>query len=280
MREVKLAKTAGFCFGVKKAVDIVYEQAQKIDNKVYTLGPIIHNDEVVKDLKKKGVEVINNTDELKSEGTLIIRSHGIGREAFEKCELSGMKIVDATCPFVKKIHRIVQKEVEKKRKVIIIGNPDHPEVIGIKGWGNEETIAINSYEDFVNLNILKSEKISVVAQTTYNYNKFQEIVDKIRVLVYDINCFNTICNATQERQLEARAIAADVDTMLVIGDKNSSNTSKLVEICKQECDNTIFIQTLDDLNPKDLLSVRSVGITAGASTPKHIIEEVQINVRS
>lgn len=282
MKEIKVAKTAGFCFGVKKAVNMVYEEALKNKTKVYTYGPIIHNEVVVKDLENKGVSVIHEEDDISTleKGTIIIRSHGIGRQVQEKLEKAGMEIIDATCPFVKKIHRIVQEECEKSRKVVIIGNPTHPEVEGIRGWGDEETVAVKDYESFAELNIPKGRKISVVAQTTYNFNNFEKIIDKIKFIGYDIRCFNTICNATQERQVEAEEIASEVDAMIVVGGKNSSNTAKLVEICNKSCRNTIFIQTLDDLDTKKLVSVRSVGITAGASTPKHIIEEVQNNVRS
>ncbi len=282
MKEIKVAKSAGFCFGVEKAVKTVYKEIEEKSGRVYTLGPIIHNERVVADLDSKGVEVIDNIDDIsnKPPGTLIIRSHGVSRKVHEVCLASAMRVVDATCPYVKKIHRIVANECEKGHKVVIIGNPSHPEVEGIKGWGDDATVAIESYEDFVKLHIEKRLKLSIVAQTTYNYNKFKEILDKIKVLEYDITCFNTICNATQERQSEAKAIASEVDTMIVVGGKHSSNTAKLVDICKGRCSSTIFIQTLDDLNPDDLISAKSVGITAGASTPKHIIEEVQNHVRS
>lgn len=284
MKKIIKAKSAGFCFGVQKAVEKVYNEADK-GNRVYTLGPIIHNQEVIKDMKSKGVELIDDESlsEFKSKDekdTIIIRSHGISKKMYDLCKKSGSTIVDATCPFVKKIHRIVEKRANAGDIVIIIGTPTHPEVIGIKGWGNEKTFAIENFEEFKKLNLSKDTNITIVAQTTYNYIKFKEILEKIKNLGYSINCFNTICNATHERQSEATNIAKNVDAMIVIGDKSSSNTSKLVEICKKECNNTIFIQTLADLDKKALEEVHSVGITAGASTPKHIIEEVQNNVRS
>ena len=277
--KVELAKSAGFCFGVEKAVNTVYEEAKKGNDIVYTLGPIIHNEEVVKDMKKRGVEAVKIED-LASlpKGTVIIRSHGVSREIFNFVKRSGHRVVDATCPFVKKIHAIVQSG--KGKTVVIIGNPEHPEVMGIRGWGDENTYAVENIEQFINLGLKKDEEIIIVAQTTFNHKKFQEIIDKISILGYDVRCFNTICNATQERQAEAKKIASNVDAMIVIGDKKSSNTGKLVEICQEECKNTFFIQTLEDLNYDALLSVDSVGITAGASTPKHIIEEVQNIVRS
>ena len=279
--KVELAKSAGFCFGVEKAVNTVYEEAKKENEIVYTLGPIIHNEEVVKDMKKRGVEAVKIED-LASlpKGTVIIRSHGVSREVYNFVKHSGHRVVDATCPFVKKIHAIVSVQSGKDKTVVIIGNPDHPEVMGIKGWGDKNTYAVENIEQFINLGLKKDEEIIMVAQTTFNHKKFQEIIDKISLLGYDVRCFNTICNATQERQAEAKKIASNVDAMIVIGDKKSSNTGKLVEICQEECKNTVFIQTLEDLNYDALLSVDSVGITAGASTPKHIIEEVQNIVRS
>ena len=279
--KVELAKSAGFCFGVEKAVNTVYEEAKKENEIVYTLGPIIHNEEVVKDMKKRGVEAVKMED-LASlpKGTVIIRSHGVSREVYNFVKQSGHRVVDATCPFVKKIHAIVSVQSGKGKTVVIIGNPEHPEVMGIKGWGDENTYAVENIEQFINLGLKKDEEIIIVAQTTFNHKKFQEIIDKISLLGYDVRCFNTICNATQERQAEAKKIASNVDAMIVIGDKKSSNTGKLVEICQEECKNTVFIQTLEDLNYDALLSVDSVGITAGASTPKHIIEEVQNIVRS
>ena len=279
--KVELAKSAGFCFGVEKAVNTVYEEAKKNDEIVYTLGPIIHNEEVVKDMKRRGVEAVNIED-LNSlpKGTVIIRSHGVSKDVYNFVKYSGHRVVDATCPFVKKIHAIVSVQSGKKKTVVIIGNPKHPEVMGIKGWGDENTYAVENIDQFINLNLKKDEEIVIVAQTTFNHKKFQEIIDKISLLGYDVRCFNTICNATQERQAEAKNIASNVDAMIVIGDKKSSNTGKLVEICQEECKNTVFIQTLEDLNYDALLSVDSVGITAGASTPKHIIEEVQNIVRS
>ena len=280
--EVIVAKTAGFCFGVERAVNKVYEQINKQDGRpIYTYGPIIHNEEVVKDLEKKGVQVIETEDELRQlkEGIVIIRSHGVGRHIYDLLEENQIEIVDATCPFVKKIHRIVKEENEKGRRVIIIGNEKHPEVEGIKGWAGADTIVVESEKQIEKLTIDPEEKLSIVSQTTFNYKKFQDLVEKFLKKGYDISVLNTICNATQERQSEARRIASEVDAMIVIGGKSSSNTQKLYEICRRECENTYYIQTVDDLEPESVSSVRSVGITAGASTPKNIIKEVHTKVR-
>lgn len=280
MKVIK-AKTAGFCFGVKRAVDTVYEQADTCGGPIYTYGPIIHNEEVVKDLESRGVSVIRSEEELENvtEGTVIIRSHGVEKRICDKLLGKGLRIVDATCPFVKKIHNIVEKESAEGKYILIIGNPDHPEVIGIRGWAGSNVSVIQNADDIEKVDFSKNKKICVVSQTTFNYNKFQDLVEIIKKKSYDISVLNTICNATKERQTEARSIAESVDAMIVIGDKHSSNTQKLYEICRNACNNTYYIQTLDDLDLNQLGSVETVGITAGASTPNNIIEEVQNNVR-
>lgn len=280
--EVKVAKTAGFCFGVKRAVEKVYEQIKESpDEKIYTYGPIIHNEEVVGDLEKKGVSIINSKEELKKlkKGIIIIRSHGVDKEVYDIADSNNLKIVDATCPFVLKIHKIVEKEKNNGSHIIIIGNSSHPEVQGIKGWSGEGTTVIGSEEEARNFSMEKPKKICIVSQTTFNYNKFKYLVEIISKKRYDINVLDTICNATHERQAEAKEIAANVDSMIVIGGKNSSNTQKLYEICSRECSSTYYIQTLEDMNLCELQSSSCVGITAGASTPNYIIEEVHNNVR-
>ncbi|MBD5444713.1 MAG: 4-hydroxy-3-methylbut-2-enyl diphosphate reductase [Lachnospiraceae bacterium] len=278
--EVILADNAGFCFGVKRAVDTVYEQA-KSGERIYTYGPIIHNEEVVADLRKKGVGVIESEEELENikEGCVVIRSHGLPENICEKIKRQGLKCVDATCPFVKRIHEIVRKESEAGKQIVIIGNPGHPEVEGIKGWCRTPAIVIESIEEAQNFSYDGEKDICVVSQTTYNYNNFQYLVEIIEQKGYNVIVVNTICNATEVRQAEAAKIAAQVDIMIVIGGNHSSNTRKLYEICMKECQNTYFIQTLDDLHLELPKSVRLVGITAGASTPNNIIEEVQNYVR-
>ncbi len=280
MKVIK-AKTAGFCFGVKRAVDTVYEQVDVCDGPIYTYGPIIHNEEVVKDLESKGVVVLRTEEELDNveNGTVIIRSHGVEKRIYDKLEAKGLRVVDATCPFVKKIHNIVRKESAEGKYILIIGNPDHPEVIGIRGWAGEHAAVIRNADDIENIDFSKNRKICVVSQTTFNYNKFKDLVEIIKKKSYDSSVLNTICNATKERQTEAESIAESVDAMIVIGDKHSSNTQKLFEICRKACNNTYYIQTLGDLDLNQLGSVETVGITAGASTPNNIIEEVQNNVR-
>ncbi len=280
---VELAKTAGFCFGVKRAVDTVYQQIEQYrGEKIFTYGPIIHNEEVIKDLRSHGVEVLNDEEELKTADAdvVVIRSHGVAKYIYDILEERGITCVDATCPFVKKIHKIVAEKSAEGSYIVIVGNGEHPEVQGIRGWAGEQVTVVQTPEDAERFELPdKDQKVCIVAQTTFNYNKFKELVEIISKKSYDIVVLNTICNATKERQTEARQIAARVDAMVVIGDKRSSNTQKLFEICKEECLNTYYIQTLDDLDINQLRSVESVGITAGASTPNKIIEEVQNNVR-
>lgn len=278
--EVIVAKTAGFCFGVERAVEKVYQQTEN-NKKIYTYGPIIHNEQVVKDLEQKGVTVLNSLEEIKTvkDGTIILRSHGVSEEVCARIEEEGLECIDATCPFVKRIHKTVEKESLNGRKIIIIGNDGHPEVEGIKGWSRTPSVVIESEEEARNFVAKEGERLCIVSQTTFNYNKFQELVEIFQKKGYDILVVNTICNATEERQTEAKMIASQVDAMIVIGSAHSSNTQKLFEICERECENTYFIQTLDDLNLDLPKSVRLVGITAGASTPNNIIEEVQNYVR-
>ena len=280
MKEVILAKSAGFCFGVKRAVDTVYEQTGK--KNVYTFGPIIHNEEVVKDLEKKGVFVINTMEELDdiTEGTVIIRSHGVSSAVYEALRKKGVEIVDATCPFVLKIHNIVKQESANGKQIVIIGNEKHPEVEGIMGWSKTQVHVVDTVEKAQNLQLDPQREVCIVSQTTFNYNKFKELVEIISEKGYNIIIRNTICNATEERQTEAREIAKRVDAMIVVGGSSSSNSRKLYEICKNECKDTYYIQTLNDLDMTSLGKADCIGITAGASTPNNIIQEVYTNVRT
>ena len=278
--EIRLAESAGFCFGVKRAVDKVYEQIET-GKTIYTYGPIIHNEEVVRDLEQKGVRVIETKEELEqlTEGTVVIRSHGVSKDIYDILEQKGLECIDATCPFVKRIHRVVEKESLAGKEIIVVGNPSHPEVQGIVGWCQGPVTVLETPEEAMEYTPKEGQNLCIVAQTTYNYKKFQYIVEIFEKKGYNDSVVNTICNATEERQTQARAIAKEADVMIVIGGKHSSNTRKLYEICSRECANTYFIQTLDDLHLELPKSVRLVGITAGASTPNKLIEEVQNYVR-
>ncbi len=275
--EVILAKTAGFCFGVQRAVDSVNKEIENTDSPLYTYGPIIHNQEVIRNFESKGVKVINENDDLGAvpNGRIIIRSHGISRAEHEKLLNNGFEVIDATCPFVLKIHKYVDKYSNDGYFVIIVGNDKHPEVEGIKGWCNGPHLVAASPEELDFDKIPKDRKLCIVSQTTFRQEKFQELVEIITKNSYDVTVLNTICSATEERQTEAAKLAAEVDTMIVVGSNNSSNTQKLYDICSNKCKKTIFVQTADELDLKGVDAEDKIGITAGASTPKYIIKEVQ-----
>ena len=278
--KVKLADCAGFCFGVKRAVDMVYEQIKNGKN-IYTYGPIVNNEEVVRELSEQGVKVLESREELMelSEGSVIIRAHGVPEKIIRILREKNLECIDATCPFVKRIHNIVEKESGEGRHIVIVGNAGHPEVEGIVGWCKGPVTVLKDLEKAEKFRPPEGEKLCVVAQTTYNYNKFHNIVEILEKKGYNSIVVNTICNATEERQCSAKALAAEADVMIVIGGRHSSNTRKLYEICAEECAHTYFIQTLDDLHLELPKAVRLVGITAGASTPNKLIEEVQRHVR-
>ena len=280
--KINQAKTAGFCFGVKRAVDKVYELLEEGKGPIYTLGPLIHNEEVVSELTKRGVRVIETPMEADTDkpGIIVIRSHGVAKKVYEQIEETGLTCIDVTCPFVKKIHRIVERESKAGRHIVIIGDAEHPEVQGIRGWCENESTVLQTVEDVTKFLDAPPQRLCIVSQTTFNYNKFKELVEILKEKLYDRIVINTICNATEERQTEAKEIAKSVDAMIVIGGKHSSNTQKLYEICKEECKSTYYIQTLDDLDLESFQSTSCVGITAGASTPNNIIEEVSKHVRN
>ena len=278
--EVIVAEHAGFCFGVERAVRIVSDLAEEGVTPLYTYGPIIHNETVVEELAEKGVRILNAEEELDTAepGTVVIRSHGVSRAVQAHMEARGFTVVDATCPFVKKIHRLVEQAGEEGKQVLITGDKAHPEVQAICGWCRTEPTVIDEFEKCPNLST--NSDLFVVSQTTFNEKKFKEIVEKIIKNGYNATVVNTICNATQTRQREAEALASTVDAMIVIGGSQSSNTKKLYEICKAHCGKTYYIRTLVDLRHQGFQPVRCVGVTAGASTPKKIIEEVQTYVRN
>ncbi len=268
--EIILAKSAGFCFGVKRAVDYAYSKAGKGD--IYTYGPIIHNKEVTGDLDKKGVHVIENLDDVKS-GEIIIRSHGVPPSVYEALEKRGLEYTDCTCPFVKKIHNIVKDNYNKGKRIIIVGNKSHPEIIGINGWCKNSAITINSLEEAENADIEKGVDYALVVQTTFQTDVFESIIACLNKKSDNIEIFRTICSATGDRQKEAVEIAKVADQMIVLGDKSSSNTRKLYEISKKYCKNVYLCERICDLELQKIKNNGTMGITAGASTPSVIIKE-------
>ncbi len=290
-RSVTVAKSAGFCFGVQRAVDRVFALSEGTHEPVYTLGPIIHNEDVVAKLASRGVQVINSVEELASvtRGTIVIRSHGVSKEINDRLtalsEQSGgaVTIADATCPFVKKIHRLVHERSKAGDHIVLCGDATHPEVQGIVGWCEGNATVISTAEEAEKTAREAhdaGESVCLAAQTTFHYTKFKDFVEIFRKIGYNANdsAVNTICNATEERQTEARALARRCDAMIVIGSANSSNTRKLYEIAAEECAHTYYVQSVRDLDLTPLQTFRCVGITAGASTPRYIIEEVHVKM--
>lgn len=274
---IKKAESAGFCFGVNRAIKMVEELLDK-NYKVCTLGPIIHNMEVVRELEQRGCRPVNSVDELKEGEILVIRSHGVPRSVIDELEKMGTDYKDATCPFVKKIHKTVSSADPENDVVLIAGNNKHPEVCGIIGHCKAECHTFNKEEelDEVLSIILKTnnKQVLVVAQTTFDTKEWKKCIKKIKKLCTNAKIFDTICNATSVRQTEADAIAATSDFMIVIGDRHSSNTGKLFDICKKQCLNTVLIETASELDYSKVRSAKNIGVTAGASTPARIIKEV------
>ena len=268
--EIKVAKYAGFCFGVDRAVKSSFEL--DYDGNIYTMGELIHNSTVIEQLKKKGIRAINNLDELKEGDCVIIRAHGIGKKIYDDLNALNVKILDATCPYVKRIHEIVRKEYEAGNRIVIVGDSKHPEVIGINGWCEGKALIISDEKEAEQLPYF-DEKAVVVSQTTFKRTKYEDICEVLKKKFAFVLKFDTICNATVQRQSEAEKLSREVDVMIVIGGKNSSNTQKLFEICKENCPETYLIENADELPLFDK-NVRTVGITAGASTPETVIKEV------
>ncbi len=271
--KIYIADHAGFCFGVKRAVEIAENTLSQLDQdeKIYSLGPLVHNPQVVEKFNKKGLKVIDNTEELDN-GKVIIRSHGISGNLQKRLEDKNLELIDGTCPYVKAVHNKVKSYHEKGYKIVIIGDKNHPEVIGINGWCNDEGIVINSEEEANNMP--NYDKICIVSQTTNTQEKFQKLSDIISKKGKEVKIFNTICNATYQRQSACEELAKKVDVMIVIGGYHSSNTNKLAEISRKYCNNVYHVETPDELPLHEIAKFNTVGITAGASTPDWIIEEV------
>lgn len=269
---ITVAKTAGFCYGVKRAVNSAYEIADS-GKKFVTLGSLIHNTQVIDELKTKGVDVCKSIDDIPDGYGVIIRAHGVGKDVICELEKRNIEYLDLTCPFVKKIHNIVCEHYQKGEKIVIVGDKNHPEVIGINGWCNNEAFITYSVDEKLPESFHKNA-VCIVAQTTINKNIFIQIVQNIKNTCQTTTIFDTICSATKERQNEAEQIAKESDIMFVIGGAQSSNSQKLYEISKANCSKSYFIENFEDIPQNIYLKKGKIGITAGASTPGSIIEEV------
>lgn len=270
--EIILAKSAGFCFGVKRAVEYAYSKEGQ--ENIYTYGPIIHNKTVTGDLEKRGIKITEDFDTALN-GELIIRSHGVPPTVYMELEKRGIKYTDCTCPFVKKIHNIVEENYNKGKTIIIIGNKEHPEIIGINGRSENTAIIVNTVDEAKKISFDSNKEYALVVQTTFQTDVFDDIISVFSGN-NNIEIFNTICSATGDRQKEAVEISKKVDAMVVLGDKNSSNTKKLYEISKKNCKNVYLCETIYDLELKNFSKYDKIGVTAGASTPPEIIKEAVI----
>lgn len=271
--ELIIAGTAGFCFGVNNAVKIVFDLVKNSESNIYTLGPIIHNAQVVDKLAGYGVKTIDTPQQSEVPAKVVIRAHGVGPEVFCALKERGVDVVNATCIYVEKIQRLVSNKYDEGYQIIIIGDKTHPEIIGINGWCNNSAYIIEDAGQVENLPEIK-KNICVVAQTTFIREKWEKIIQSLNKRFENVLKFDTICNATDKRQTEAEKISKEVDMVFVIGGENSSNTNKLYEICRANCKRTYKIQTASDIPPVDIKKIKKIGITAGASTPDWVIKEV------
>jgi len=269
--EIIIADNAGFCFGVKRAIDMANSHLTNLDRVVYSLGPLIHNPQEVKRFAEKGLVAVEHLNEI-SGGKVIIRSHGVSRAVVDELDEMDLEVIDTTCPYVKSVHRRVEEFQKQGYNIVIIGDANHPEVIGINGWCNNEAYIINSEEDAKSLPMM--DKICVVSQTTNTQNKFDTLSKIVSEKGDELKIFNTICNATNLRQQSCKEVASKVDAMIVIGGYHSSNTKKLAEISRENCENVYHIEIPNELDLEGLKSFKKIGITAGASTPDWIIKEV------
>lgn len=279
--KVKVAPHAGYCYGVERALKLASKAAESFQGPIYTLGPIIHNPQVVKDFEKKGVVAVKDLSEVKK-GTIIVRTHGVEPLVVKEAQERGLNVVDATCPFVAKVQQRAAQLEKEGYKVIIVGERNHPEVIGILAYAKGNAVVVEELSD------LKSHfaagkklgRVGVVVQTTQSLKKFQEIVSYLSAHSTEIRAFNTICSATAHRQNAAAELADETELMIVVGGKNSANTTRLAQICLERGTKTFHIETAAEIRPDWFEGVSLVGITAGASTPDRLLEEVTEEVKA
>ena len=278
--EIILGKTSGFCFGVKNAIDGA-ETELKNNNKVYCLGEIVHNEEVIKDLEQKGLTIIDDIENAK--GKAIIRAHGVPKEVYNVAKRKGIELLDFTCPFVSKIHETVSEYSNNNYFIFLLGNKNHPETIGTISFCGNDSYILETLDDIANaINSLKAsglKNLLIISQTTFSVSLFEDIVHKVKSQIdpaINLEIKNTICNTTSIRQKETEEISKKVDLMIVIGGKHSSNTKKLYEVAKNNCKNSLLVQTKNDLDHEYLRNFNKIGIIAGASTPQNIIDDVTL----
>lgn len=270
--QVLLANEYGFCFGVERAVEMV-EEAVNAGDTVRALGPLIHNEQEMQRLAHEGVTTISEPIQIGRGETAVIRAHGVTPEVQRELEEKATKVVDATCPFVTRVQKLAARAAEQDRHVIIVGSPDHPEMIGVHGYAPNHAFIIKDETEVAGLPRLRNPL--VVAQTTIKAKTFFDTAEAVRSKTDDnVQIINTICSATRDRQESARALSGMVDAFYIIGGRHSSNSVKLLAVCKETCEKSFLIETEDEINPTDLIGVNTVGVTAGASTPNWLIEKI------
>lgn len=270
--QVLLANEYGFCFGVERAVEMVEEAIQKGDT-VRALGPLIHNEQEMQRLAHEGVTTISDPIQIGRFETAVIRAHGVTPEVQKELEELAAKVVDATCPFVTRVQKLAARAAAADRHVIVVGNPDHPEMIGVKGYAPNHAFVIRDESEVADLPTLKNPL--VVSQTTIKAKTFFDTAEAVKSKTQDnVEIVNTICSATRDRQEAARALAGMVDAFYIIGGRHSSNSVKLLAVCKEQCAKSFLIETEEEIDPSDLIGVKTVGVTAGASTPNWLIDRV------
>ena len=272
-----IGEHAGFCFGVRRAVDKAFDCAKE-QLPCVTLGPLIHNPQEVARLEKAGVRSVNGLDEVRPGETVIIRSHGVTPEVYAQCEKLGFPVIDCTCPHVAHIHQLVRDYSMDGDAVIIVGEPDHPEIVGIAGWAHGEVFILPTREAAENAQL--PGKALVVAQTTLRRDRFEDVLSVIRSKVQDLTVRMTICAATSKRQQEAEALSHEADVMIIVGGRNSSNTKKLLETCRLRCERAYQVETPEDVPQGIINKTDRVAITAGASTPQWLLEQVRLAIES
>jgi (E)-4-hydroxy-3-methyl-but-2-enyl pyrophosphate reductase len=270
--QVLLADEYGFCFGVERAVDMV-EDALEHGDKVRTLGPLIHNEQEMQRLVREGVTTINEPVQIGRGETAVIRAHGVTPDVQRELEKKAAKVVDATCPFVTRVQKLAARAAAADRHIVVVGSPDHPEMIGVKGYAPDHAFVIRDETEVATLPQLR--KPLVVSQTTIKAKTFFDTVEAVKTKTKDkVEVVNTICSATRDRQDAARALSTMVDAFYIIGGRHSSNSVKLLAVCKENCEKSFLIETEDEINDNDLSGVETVGVTAGASTPDWLIEKI------
>jgi 4-hydroxy-3-methylbut-2-enyl diphosphate reductase len=270
--KVFLADKAGLCFGVKRAIDTAFDAAGKGTGRVFCLGPLIHNPQEVERLRKAGVDTVADTRALRPGDALIIRSHGVPPRVLAEARGQGLTIIDLTCPFVGKAQRDAETLQKEGYQVVVVGEKQHPEVQSILGYAGENAVVVESAEEIDGLKL--QTKLGVVAQTTQSYGNFSRIVLELLRLSKELKVFNTICSSTKERQMAAQVLAGQVDIMVVVGGRNSANTTRLATLCRESGKPTYHIEVADEIRPEWLSGVNAVGVTAGASTPDWVVEAV------